>query len=112
VAIGLMVAGGDERTPAQTSPPAEPAGGAVGQTAHCEPIIGSGPANSGKEYTLTSFDPAGSPIGCARAQSILLTALNGGGDSAIGEWSCTTNPAGSTIATCTTVRGQKIQAGG
>jgi putative inorganic carbon (HCO3(-)) transporter len=112
VAIGLMVAGGNDKTPAETSPPAEPAVEPVGRTAHCEPIIGSGPANSGQEYTLTSFDPGGSPIGCARAQSILLTALNGGGNTAIGEWSCTTNPAGSTIATCTTVRGQKIQAGG
>jgi putative inorganic carbon (HCO3(-)) transporter len=112
VAIGLTVAGGDDKAPTQTSPPAEPAGGAVGSTVHCEPIIGSGPANSGKQYTLTSFDPGGSPIDCAKAQSILLTALNGGGDTAIGEWSCTTDPAGSTIATCTTIRGRKIQAGG
>jgi putative inorganic carbon (HCO3(-)) transporter len=112
VAIGLMVGAGNDKTPAETAPPAEPAGEPVGRTAHCEPIIGSGPANSGKEYTLTSFDPGGNPIGCTRAQSILLSALNGVGDTAIGEWSCTTNPAGSTIATCTTVRGQKIQAGG
>jgi hypothetical protein len=107
-----MVAGGDDTTPAQTPPPAKPAGGPVGRTAHCEPIIGSGAANSGKEYTLTSFDPGGNPIGCARAQSILLSALNGGGHIAVGEWSCTTNPAASTIATCTSIRGQKIQAGG
>jgi putative inorganic carbon (HCO3(-)) transporter len=111
VVIGLMVAGGDEKTPAQTSPPAELAGGPAGRTAHCEPIIGSGFANSGKEYTLTSFAPSGNPIDCARAQSIVLSALNGG-DTAIGEWSCTTNPAGSAIAACTSIRGRKIEAGG
>ena len=111
VVIGLMVAGGDEKTPAQTSPPAELAGGPAGRTAHCEPIIGSGFANSGKEYTLTSFAPSGNPIDCARAQSIVLSALNGG-DTAIGEWSCTTNPAGSAIAACTSIRGRKIEAHG
>jgi O-antigen ligase len=98
------------QTPPAT-PPAQPAGNPAARTARCDPIIGSGMANSGKEYTLTSFDPGGNPIDCARAQSILLSALNGGG-TAIGEWSCTTNPTGATIATCTSVGGRKLQAGG
>jgi putative inorganic carbon (hco3(-)) transporter len=100
--------------PAQTpsaTPSAQPAGNPAARTARCDPIIGSGMANSGKEYRLTSFDPGGNPIDCARAQSILLSALNGGG-AAVGEWSCTTNPAGATIATCTSVDGRKLQAGG
>ena len=110
VAIGLMVAGGDDKTPAQTSAPAKPSGAPAGQTAHCEPIMGSGAANTGKEYTLTSSDRGGNPIGCARAQSILLSVLNGG-DTAVGEWSCTIDPAGSTIAMCISIGGRKIQAG-
>jgi O-antigen ligase len=127
VGIILLVIGGSDRdatvatssappavamTPGeQATPSGQPAGNPLARTTRCDPIIGSGMANSGREYTLTSFDPSGNPIDCAKAQSILLSALNGGGP-AIGEWSCTTNPAGAPIATCTSVDGRKLQAGG
>lgn len=112
VAIALMVAGGgEETTPAQTPPPMDVAGKPAGSTAQCDPIVGSGMANSGKEYSLTSFAPGGTPIDCTRAQSIVLSALSGGGTK-IGEWSCTTNPAGTTIATCISAAGGRIRAGG
>jgi putative inorganic carbon (hco3(-)) transporter len=112
VVIGLLVAGrGDRETPANVTARAEPAGGLATATAQCDPIIGSGMANSGREYALTTFAPDANPIGCAKAESIILSALNSGG-STIGKWSCTTNPAGPTIATCTSVDGRKIEAGG
>jgi putative inorganic carbon (HCO3(-)) transporter len=110
VAIGLLVAsGGDREAPAQVSARAEPASGPAGVTAHCDPIIGSGMANSGMKYALTTFAPEGKPASCASAQSIVLSALNGGG-STIEGWSCTTNPAGPAIATCTAADGAKISA--
>jgi O-antigen ligase len=111
VGIILVIVGEGDRnaTVATSSPP--PAVNAAAGTARCGPIIGSGMANSGKEYSVTSFDPGGNPTDCTTAHSILLSALNSGG-STIGEWSCTTNPVGATIATCTSVGGRKLQAGG
>ncbi|HEX3293751.1 MAG TPA: O-antigen ligase family protein [Solirubrobacterales bacterium] len=110
IVIGLLVAGqGDRETPAQIVSRAEPAGSLAGETADCDPIIGSGMANSGRKYALTSFAPGGNPADCARAESIVLSALNGGSAN-IGKWSCTTNPAGPTIATCISADGAKISA--
>lgn len=110
VVLGLVVAGGGGReTPADVVSRAEPAAGGIGETIHCDPIIGSGMANSGREYALTTSAPDGTPTGCARAESIVLSAL-GGGSTAVGSWSCTTNPAGPTIATCTSADGAKIWA--
>jgi hypothetical protein len=110
VAIGLLVAGGGGReAPAQVSSRAEPASGPAGVTAQCDPIIGSGMANSGRKYALTTFAPEGKPTSCASAQSIVLSALNGGGTPIQG-WSCTTNAAGPAIATCTSADGAKISA--
>ena len=79
------------------------------QTAHCDPIIGSGMANSGRKYALTTFAPGGNPASCARAESIVLSALNSGNTN-IRKWSCITNPADPTIATCTSADGAKIWA--
>ena len=45
----------------------------------------------------------------ARAESIVLSVLNGGSTN-IGKWSCTTNPAAPTIATCISADGAKIWA--
>ncbi|HEY6637815.1 MAG TPA: O-antigen ligase family protein [Solirubrobacterales bacterium] len=110
IAIGLAVAGGGDRKPSALSvSPSEPAVSLAGRSAHCAPIVGSGMANSGNEYTLTSFAPGGNPIDCAKAQSIVLSALNGAGPT-IGEWSCTVNPAGPTIATCVSATGAKVRA--
>jgi putative inorganic carbon (hco3(-)) transporter len=110
IVIGLLVAGqGDRETPAQIVSRAEPAGSLAGETADCDPIIGSGMANSGRKYALTSFAPGGNPADCAKAESIVLSALNGGSAN-IGKWSCTTNPAGPTIATCISADGAKISA--
>ncbi|HEY6771153.1 MAG TPA: O-antigen ligase family protein [Solirubrobacterales bacterium] len=110
IAIGLMVGGrGGGEAPAQVVSRAEPAGGPAVVTSHCDPIIGSGMANSGKEYALTTFAPSGKPASCARAQSIVLSALSGG-STAVGGWRCTVNPAGPTIATCSSAAGAKIWA--
>jgi putative inorganic carbon (HCO3(-)) transporter len=110
IAIGLAVAGGGVRkTSALTVSPAEPAGSLASETADCDPIIGSGMANSGRKYALTTFAPGGNPADCARAESIVLSALTGGSTD-IGKWSCTTNPAGPTIATCISADGAKIWA--
>lgn len=110
VVIGLLVAGrGDRETPTHIASRAEPAGSLVAETANCDPIIGSGIANPGRKYALTTFAPGGNPADCARAESMVLSALNGGSTD-IGKWSCTTNPAGPTIATCISADGAKIWA--
>jgi putative inorganic carbon (hco3(-)) transporter len=110
IAIGLLVAGrGDREAPAQVVSRAEPAAVPAAATTQCDPIIGSGIANSGRQYALTTFAPGGKQADCATAESIVLSALNGG-SSTIAGWSCTTNPAGPTIATCTSAAGAKIWA--
>ena len=110
VVIGLLVAGrGDRETPAHTVSRAEPAGSLAAETVDCDPIIGSGMANSGRKYVLTTFAPGGNPVGCAKAESIVLSALNGASTD-IGQWSCAIDPAGPTIATCTSADGAKISA--
>lgn len=110
VVIGLVVAGrGDRETPAHVVSRAEPAVSLAAETADCDPIIGSGIANSGRKYALTTFAPGGNPADCTRAESIVLSAL-GGGSTEIGKWSCTTNPTGPTIATCISADGAKIWA--
>jgi hypothetical protein len=99
-------------TPAQSPPPAAaPAPKPAIRTASCDPIIGSGSANSGHTYAVTSTATDGDPAGCGEAHSVLLSALNGGG-ATIGEWHCTTQPSGPTIASCTSPGGRKIQARG
>jgi hypothetical protein len=95
----------------KAQPPAEPAGEPTTRTASCDPIIGSGAANQGRSYAVTSTATDGDPAGCAEARSVLLAALNGGGTT-IGDWRCTTDPNGPTIASCSSVGGRKIQAGG
>ena len=110
VVIGLLVAGrGDRETPAHTVSRAEPAGSLAAATADCDPIIGSGIANSGRKYALTTFTPGGNSADCSRAEAIVLSVLNGGSPDA-GKWSCTTDPAGPTIATCISADGAKIWA--
>ncbi|HET9121626.1 MAG TPA: O-antigen ligase family protein, partial [Solirubrobacterales bacterium] len=110
IAIGLLVAGGDGReAPAQVVSRAEPTAGPAAKTTHCDPIIGSGMANSGRKYALTTSAPGGKPASCASAQSIILSALGEGASTTEG-WSCTTNPVGPTIATCTSASGAKIWA--
>jgi hypothetical protein len=107
-------------TPSQTSPSqpkakappaAAPATKPATRTARCDPIVGSGTQNSGKTYAVTSSATDGDPAGCAEAHSVLLSALNGAGNT-IGNWHCTTQPSGPTIASCTSVGGRKIQARG
>jgi hypothetical protein len=98
--------------PAQSPPPAAaPAPKPTTRSTNCDPIIGSGTANSGRSYAVTSSATGGDPAGCGEAHSVLLSALNGGG-AAIGEWHCTTQPSGRTIASCTAPGGRKIQARG
>ncbi len=110
IAIGLAIADGGDRKPSALSvSPAESAGSLEARSTHCDPIVGSGMANSGREYALASLAPSGNRIDCGRAQSIVLSALNGGGPM-IGEWSCTVDPAGPTIATCISPTGAKIWA--
>jgi putative inorganic carbon (hco3(-)) transporter len=109
VAIGVTVAGGGDSSPAVQAVSPASAGSLASQTTHCDPIAGSGTANAGKEYTLTTLAAGGDPIRCARAQSIVLSALNGSGPR-IGDWNCATNPVGPTIATCTSSDGARIRA--
>jgi hypothetical protein len=59
-------------------------------------------------YPVTSYAPDGKPAGCDGARSVLLSALNGG-ETTVGAWSCATNPAGPTVATCTS-GARRIQA--
>lgn len=110
IAIGLTVAGGGGgKTSAQAVSHPEPAGSLATGGTRCDPIIGSGAANSGTKYALTSFAPDGNPIACDRAQSIVLSALNSG-RSTIGEWTCKIDPAGPTIATCISASGARVWA--
>jgi hypothetical protein len=68
-------------------------------------------ANSGTKYAVTTFARDGNPADCAKAQSIVLSVLSGGGPT-IGGWRCTIDPAGPTIATCISAEGAKIWAHG
>ena len=98
-------------SPAKAPPPAAPVANPTARTTRCHPIVGSGTQNSGKTYPVTSSATDGDPAGCAQAHAILLSALNGSGGT-IGDWHCTTQPSGPTIASCTSAGGRKIQARG
>jgi membrane protein involved in colicin uptake len=98
--------------PAVTPPPAAtPAAKHARQAASCDPIVGTGTVNGGKSYDVTS-SASGSqdPAGCGEAHSVLLSALSSQSTS-VGDWSCTTNPGGSTVAVCKS-GGRTIQARG
>jgi hypothetical protein len=135
VVVVLIVSGGDDdnttvadttpaTTPAVTTPTAAatapagttpsavtPAAKPVVRSSNCDPIIGSGTANSGKTYEVTSTAKDGDPAGCGEAHSVLLSALQGGGTT-IGDWTCKTAPSGSPVASCTSTGGRTIQATG
>jgi hypothetical protein len=87
--------------PAVTPPPAAaPAAKPARQASRCDPIIGTGHINGGRSYAVTSSASGGEdPVDCAEAHSVLLSALSSQSTS-VGEWSCTTNPGGSTVAVC------------
>ncbi len=92
-------------TPSAATPSgATPAARIVVRSSNCDPIIGSGTANGGKTYDVTSTAKDGDPAGCGEAHSVLLSALQGGGTT-IGDWTCKTNPSGSVIASCTSSTG-------
>jgi hypothetical protein len=99
-------------SPAVTTPSAAAPAAAkpVVRTEKCDPIIGSGTANSGKTYDVTSSAKDGDPADCTEAHSILLSALSGSGTTS--DWNCKTDPSGSPIATCTSTGGRSIQASG
>ena len=98
--------------PAVTTPTAAvPAAKPVVRTETCDPIIGSGTANSGQTYDVTSSAKDGDPAACSEAHSVLLSALQGGG-TRIGDWSCRTDPSGNPVASCTSTGGRSIQATG
>jgi hypothetical protein len=96
-------------TPSAAAP--APAAKPVVRTEKCEPIIGSGTANSGQTYAVTSSAKDGDPADCGEAHDVLLSALQGSGTT-IGDWTCKTNPSGNPIATCTSTGGRSIQASG
>jgi hypothetical protein len=96
-------------TPA--APAAAPAAKPVVRTARCDPIIGSGTANSGTSYAVTSSAKDGDPADCGEAHNVLLSALQGSGTT-IGDWTCKTDPSGDPIASCTSTGGRSIQASG
>jgi pyruvate/2-oxoglutarate dehydrogenase complex dihydrolipoamide acyltransferase (E2) component len=97
-------------TPAVTTPSAAaPAAKPVVRSEKCDPIIGSGTANGGTTYVVTSSAKDGDPAACGEAHSVLLSALQGQGTT-IGHWTCKTNPTGSTVATCTSTGRRSIQA--
>ena len=101
-------------TPSAAAPaaaPATPVSKPVVRSENCDPIIGSGTANGGKTYDVTSTAKDGDPAACGEAHSTLLAALQGGGSS-IGEWTCKTDPSWNPIATCTSTGGRSIQATG
>jgi len=98
-------------TAGEANAPAAPAGTSGQRAERCEPIIGSGTANAGETYSVTSSATDGDPADCTEARSVLLGALNGGGPT-IGGWRCTTDPSAPTIASCTSVGGRAIQARG
>ena len=127
--IMILSSGDDENTNVEATPPpialtpsekdatpeedqpAGPASESATRTASCDPIIGSGATNQGRSYAVTSSATDGDPADCTEARSILLSALNGAGTT-IGDWRCTTDPSGATIASCSSVGGRKIQARG
>jgi hypothetical protein len=137
VAVVLIASGGDDNndtTVADTTPattPAPPADTATSstppvttpstdpsaskqlvRTSKCDPIIGSGTANGGKTYEVTSSAKDGDPAACGEAHSVLLSALQGGGTT-IGRWTCKIDPAGTIVASCTSsTGGRSIQAKG
>jgi hypothetical protein len=127
VVIVLITSGGDDdhnatvadttpattpTIPAVTPPPAAtPAAKPVVRTEKCEPIIGSGTANSGKSYAVTSSAKDGDPVDCGEAHNVLLSALQGSGTT-IGDWTCKTDPSGNPIASCTSTGGRSIRASG
>jgi hypothetical protein len=131
VVIIVIASGGDDnnttiadttpaKTPTATSPavtspsagtPAAPAGQPAVRTEKCDPIIGSGTVNGGKTYEVTSSAKDGDPADCGEAHSVLLSTLQGQGTT-IGDWSCKTNPSGTTVASCTSTGGRSIQATG
>jgi hypothetical protein len=134
VVVILLITGGDDdsnttmadTTPATTptlpaetatspavspQPTATPAAKPVVRTEKCEPIIGSGTANSGQTYAVTSSAKDGDPADCGEAHDVLLSALQGSGTT-IGDWTCETNPSGNPIATCASAGGRSIQATG
>jgi hypothetical protein len=99
-------------SPAVTPPAAAaPAAKPVVRSQKCDPIIGSGSANAGKTYTVTSSAKDGDPAACGEAHDTLLSALQGGGTS-IGDWTCKTDPSGNPVASCTSTGGRSIQATG
>ena len=102
-----------ETAPAVTTPSAAaaPVAKPVVRAKKCEPIIGSGSANGGQTYPVTSSAKDGDPAACGEAHSVLLSALQGSGTS-VGDWTCKTNPSGDPVATCTSTGGRSIQAAG
>jgi len=96
---------------AHTHSAAAPAAKPATRTVNCDPIIGTGTQNSGKSYAVTSSATDGNPADCSEAHSVLLSALSGG-TTTIGDWDCTTNPSGPTVAACTAAGDRKIQARG
>jgi hypothetical protein len=95
-------------TPAPAAP-AAPKGKPTVRSERCPPIIGSGTANGGTSYPVTSSAKDGDPADCGEAHSVLLSALSGSGTT-VGDWTCKTNPSGPTIATCTSNGGRTITA--
>jgi hypothetical protein len=51
------------------------------------------------------------PAPCGEAHDTLCSALQGGG-TAIGDWTCKTDPSGDPVAACTSTSGRTIQASG
>ncbi len=94
-------------TPSAAAPVAKP----VVRTENCDPIIGSGTANGGRTYPVTSSAKDGDPAGCGQAHDVLLSALQGSGTT-IGDWACKTDPSGDPVASCTSTGGRWIQASG
>jgi hypothetical protein len=106
-----------ETAPAVTAPSAAapaaaaPAAKPVVRTEKCDPIIGSGTANSGQSYAVTSSAKDGDPAPCGEAHDTLLSALQGSGTT-IGAWTCKTDPSGDPVASCTSTGGRTIVASG
>ena len=133
VVVILLVTGGDDDnntkvadttpattpvTPTATAPAlttpsaaAAPTAKPVVRSENCEPIIGSGTANSGKSYAVTSSAKDGDPAACGEAHDVLLSALQGSGTT-IGDWTCKTDPSGDPVASCTSTGGRSIKASG
>jgi hypothetical protein len=101
-----------ETAPAVTTPSAAPpAANPVVRKENCDPIIGSGSANGGAIYPVTSSAKDGNPAACGEAHSILLSALQGS-DTTVDDWICKTDPSGDPVASCTSTGGRSIQASG